>query len=314
VIILRNTLEAEKRRRTVEPLKFRGTSHQKGEFPFTIVPGEGVVIIPLSAMELMQTSSNIRIHSGNDELDTMCGGGFYRDSIVLLTGATGCGKTLLTTEFIDGGVKNGERCLMFAFEESRDQLVRNASAWGVDFEGMERQGLFKVICAYPESSGLEDRLIEMKKAIDEFKPNRMAVDSLTALERVSTPKSFREFVVGLTSFTKQYEIAGLFTATTPNLVGGNSVTESDISTITDSIILMRYVEIMGEMRRGIMVLKMRGSSHDKEIREFTISDQGMHIAAPFRNVTGILAGYPRQLADDEAKRLDGLFREQSAGR
>lgn len=308
VIILRNILDDEKRRRTIEVLKFRGTYHQKGEYPFTVIPGEGIIIMPLSAIELKQRSSNVRVTSGNARLDTMCGGGYFRDSIILVTGATGCGKTLMTTEFIAGGVRQDERCLLFAFEESRDQLFRNAIGWGVDFERMENDGLLQVHCSYPESAGLEDHLVRMKATIDRFQPNRLAVDSLSALERVSSLKGYREFVIGLTSFIKHHEIAGLFTATTPTLIGGNSVTEAHISTITDSIILLRYVEMFGEMRRGITVLKMRGSMHDKEIREFTIDGSGMHVGNPFRNVTGILSGFPHQLPADELARLDALFK------
>lgn len=310
VIILRNALEAEKRRRTVEILKFRGTTHQKGEYPFTIVPGEGIVVIPLSAVELQQKSSNVRITSGNAELDKMCGGGFFRDSIILASGATGNGKTLLVTEFIKGGETHGERCLLFAFEESREQLFRNAIGWGVDFEQMERRGKLKVVCEYPEVMGLEDHLIRMKKIVDDFQPNRIAVDSLSALERVSTLKGFREFIIGLTSFIKHKEIVGLFTSTTPTLMGGTSITEAHISTITDSIILLRYVEMYGEMRRGLTVLKMRGSAHDKDIREFTIDGQGMHIGKPFRNVTGILAGTPHHTGSGEMERIDALFTEE----
>ncbi len=311
VMILRNSLEDEKRRRTVEVLKFRGTHHQRGEFPFTIVPREGIVVIPLSALELKQRSSTMRVPSGNTELDEMCGGGFFRDSIVLITGATGCGKTLVTTEFISGGASRGERCLLFAFEESRDQLFRNATGWGVDFEELERQGLLRVVCTYPEHDGLEDHLLMMKRTVEEFKPNRMAVDSLSALERVGSLKSYREFVVGLTSFIKHREIAGLFTATTPTLLGGTSVTEAHISTITDSIILLRYVEMIGEMRRGITVLKMRGSRHDTNIREFTIDGTGMHIGRAFRNVTGILSGSPRHVNDDEMARLNEMFQREA---
>jgi circadian clock protein KaiC len=309
VIILRNILEAEKRRRTIEILKFRGTTHQKGEYPFTIMPGEGVIVIPLSAIELKQKSSSVRVTSGNEELDAMCGGGFFRDSIILVSGATGTGKTLMVTEFIAGGADNGERCLLFAFEESREQLFRNAEGWGIDYEQMEREGKLKVVCEYPEVMGLEDHLIEMKAIIDEFKPNRVAVDSLSALERVSSIKGFREFVIGLTSFIKHEEVAGLFTATTPTLVGGTSITEAHISTITDSIILLRYVEMYGEMKRGITVLKMRGSMHDKDIREFNIDGQGMHIGKPFRNVTGILAGHPVSVEPGEMERIGELFRE-----
>ncbi len=309
VIILRNSLEEEKRRRTIEILKFRGTSHQKGEFPFTVLPDEGVVIMPLSAMELKQKSSDIRISSGNLELDAMCGGGFFRDSVILVSGATGNGKTLMVAEFINGGVKNGERCLLFAFEESREQLFRNATGWGVDFERMEEEDTLRVVCMYPEVMGMEDHMIRMKKIIDDFKPNRVAVDSLSALERVSTRKGFREFVIGVTSFIKHGEIAGLFTSTTPTLMGGTSITEAHISTITDSIILLRYVEMFGEMRRALTVLKMRGSMHDKGIREFTIDKTGMHIGKPFRNITGILSGHPSSVVPEEMDRIGGLFQE-----
>ncbi len=311
VIILRNVLEEEKRRRTIEILKFRGTPHQKGEFPFTVISDQGIVVIPLSAIELKQTSSNIRVSSGNKKLDKMCGGGFYRDSIILISGATGCGKTLMTTEFIEGGVINEEKCLLFAFEESREQLFRNAMGWGHDFEKLEREGKLKVICEYPEVANLEDHLISIKEDIEEFKPNRVAVDSLSALERVSTLKSFREFVIGLTSFIKHQEIVGLFTATTTSLMGGSSITEAHISTITDSIILLRYVEMFGEMHRGVIVLKMRGSMHDKEIREFTIDGTGMHIGRPFTNVTGIVSGEVHHIMPDEKERMKTLFEEES---
>ena len=309
VVILRNVLNDEKRRRTIEILKYRGTNHQKGEYPFTIIPGQGMVIIPLSAIELEQHSSNIRITSGSDQLDKICGGGFFRDSIILVSGATGTGKTLMVTEFMTGGVQNNERCLVFAFEESREQLFRNATGWGVDFQKMEKEGKLKVVCRYPETTGLENHLINMKQTIKEFKPNRVAVDSLSALERVSNLKGFREFIIGLTSFIKQQEIGGLFTSTTPTLLGGSSITEAHISTITDSIILLRYVEMYGEMRRGITVLKMRGSMHDKDIREFTIDHNGMHIGHPFRNVTGILAGTPMYTTQNEVERLSNLFDE-----
>ena len=303
VIILRNALEDETRRRTIEILKFRGCDHQKGEYPFTIVPQGGVIVIPLSAMQLSMKSSNVRISSGNRDLDEMCGGGFFRDSVTLVSGATGTGKTLTVTQFLQGGATNGEKCLLLAFEESRDQLVRNATGWGFDFEKMERDGLLRVVCDYPDLSGLEDWLVTIQGIITDFAPQRVALDSLSALENVGTLKAFREFVIGLTSFIKHKEITGMFTATTGTLMGGDSITESSISTLTDSIILLRYVEMFGEMKRGLTVLKMRGSGHDKSIREFTIGKGGMQMGRPFRNVTGILGGAPMHVSPGDVERV-----------
>ena len=303
VMILRNVLEAESRRRTIEILKFRGCDHQKGEFPFTIIPHGGVIVIPLSAMQLSMKSSNVRISSGNKDLDEMCGGGFFRDSVTLVSGATGTGKTLTVTQFLQGGAANNEKCLLLAFEESRDQLVRNATGWGFDFEKMERDGMLRVVCDYPDLSGLEDWLVTIQQIITDFKPQRVALDSLSALENVGTLKAFREFVIGLTSFIKHQEITGMFTATTGSLMGGDSITESNISTLTDSIILLRYVEMFGEMKRGLTVLKMRGSAHDKAIREFTIGKGGMQMGRPFRNVTGIIGGAPMHVAPGDVERI-----------
>jgi circadian clock protein KaiC len=303
VVILRHVLDDEARRRTVEILKFRGTDHQKGEVPFTIIPEGGVVVVPLSAIQLRQRSSDVRISSGNRDVDEMCGGGFFRDSVILVSGATGTGKTLTVTQFLKGGAAAGERCLLIALEESREQLFRNATGWGVDFDAMERAGTLRVVCDYPEVTGLEDWLISIQAIVREFKPNRVALDSLSALERVGSVKAFREFVIGVTSFIKQQEITGLFTSTTATLLGGSSITETHISTLTDSIILLRYVEMFGEMKRGITVLKMRGSTHHKGIREFTIDRSGMHLGRPFRNVTGILAGTPVHVSPADLERV-----------
>jgi len=305
VMILRNVLQDESRRRTIEILKFRGCDHQKGEYPFSIVPDGGVIVIPLSAMHLSMKSSNVRISSGNASLDEMCGGGLFRDSVTLVSGATGTGKTLTVTQFMQGGASDGERCLLLAFEESRDQLVRNATGWGFDFDKMERDGLLRIICDYPDVSGLEDWLITIQAAILDFKPHRVALDSLSALEHVGSPKAFREFVIGLTSFIKHQEITGLFTSTTASLMGGDSITETHISTLTDSIILLRYVEMFGEMKRGLTVLKMRGSAHDKSIREFSIDRGGMSMGKAFVNVTGILAGAPVHVSPGDLERVWG---------
>jgi circadian clock protein KaiC len=298
VAIVRNVLEGERRRRTIEILKLRGTTHMKGEYPFTMT-NEGISIFPLGAMRLTQRSSNTRVSSGVTTLDEMCGGGFFKDSIILATGATGTGKTLLVSKFLEEACLRGERAILFAYEESRAQLSRNASSWGIDFEELERQGLLKISCAYPESAGLEDHLQIIKSEISDFKPARIAIDSLSALARGVSNNAFRQFVIGVTGFAKQEEITGFFTNTTDQFMGSHSITDSHISTITDTIIMLQYVEIRGEMSRALNVFKMRGSWHDKGIREYTISDHGPEIKDSFRNFERIISGSPSRVSVDE---------------
>jgi circadian clock protein KaiC len=307
VAIVRNVLEGERRRRTIEILKLRGTTHMKGEYPFTIT-NQGINIFPLGAMRLTQRSSNARVSSGVRTLDEMCGGGFFKDSIILATGATGTGKTLLVSMFLQDACKVGERALLFAYEESRAQLSRNAYSWGIDFEDMEQKGLLKIICAYPESAGLEDHLQIIKSEIAEFKPSRIAIDSLSALARGVSNNAFRQFVIGVTGYAKQEEITGFFTNTTDQFMGSHSITDSHISTITDTILMLQYVEIRGEMSRALNVFKMRGSWHDKGIREYIISAKGPEIKDSFRHFERIITGSPSRISVDEKSELSRIVR------
>ena len=292
VVILRNTLEDGKRRRTIEILKFRGAPHRTGEWLFTIVTREGFIVIPISLLGTKELASNTRVSTGITDLDRMCGGGFFRDSAIIVSGPTGVGKTLMAIHFMAAGVAQGERCVFFSFEESRDQLIRNAGSWGFDLQKMERSDKLQIICEYPEMASLEDHFVRMKQAIEDNQPLRLAVDNLTALERVATPRGLRDFIIGMTAFVKHREITSLFTSTTKTLVGGSSVTESHISTIADTIVVLRYAELAGEVRRALTLLKMRGSVHDARVREFSIDGEGMRVGDAFDRDIGILGWMP----------------------
>jgi circadian clock protein KaiC len=289
----------------MEILKLRGTTHMKGEYPFTMT-NQGINIFPLGAMRLTQRSSNIRVSSGVKTLDEMCGGGFFKDSIILATGATGTGKTLLVSKFIQNACLQGDRAILFAYEESRAQLSRNAYSWGIDFEEMEDKGLLKILCSYPESAGLEDHLQIIKSEIADFKPTRIAIDSLSALARGVSNNAFRQFVIGVTGYAKQEEITGFFTNTTDQFMGSHSITDSHISTITDTILMLQYVEIRGQMSRALNVFKMRGSWHDTSIREYTISEEGPEIKDSFRNYERIISGSPTRIEIDEKSELSRI--------
>lgn len=299
VIILRNVLSNEKRRRTIEILKFRGSNHVKGENPFTLTVNKAVVIVPLSDMTLDHKSSTVRVSSGIPALDKMCGGGFFRDSIILVSGATGAGKTLMVSNFINGQEGKKEKCLLMAFEESKDQMFRNAKGWGQDLAKLEKADQLKVVAIYPEVSSLEEHLIRIQELIEEYKPTRLAIDSISALTRNPTDSGFQEFITALTSYLKHKEITCMFTATTPMLTGGTSVTEGSIATITDTIILLRYVEKPGNMLRCLSVLKMRGTNHDSSIRRFSIKDDGMEIGEPLEIISGILTGNPVVISQNQ---------------
>jgi len=289
VVILRNRMDHIRRRRTLEIMKLRGGSHQSGQHAMSITE-RGISAVSIGSYALDQPSTKQRIPSGNETLDEMCGGGFYQDSVTIISGATGTGKTLTAMQFLAGGGANGEKCLLISYEESRAQLIRNANAWGIDLEAMEKNGQLLIECAFPESISLEQHLDKIRLYLEEFQPDRIVVDSITAMERVTELEYYQEFVLSLTSLIKQRQVAGLYTSTTDHLSNVSSVTEKNISTLSDAIILLRYVESEGQIARSITVLKMRGSFHDKTIRRFEITKEGLQIGEAFLRQSGVLGG------------------------
>lgn len=289
VLLLRNALRGEKRRRTIEVLKLRGGSHHRGEHLFTLQPSSGLTVVPNIAANLDYESSTERVTWGNPELDSMLSGGLLRGSLVLVTGPTGTGKSLLTTQFSAGGAAAGDKTLFQSFEESRSQIMRNASEWGIDFEGMESSGQLKILTDAPEARSLEDHLLRLNAQIEEFGPDRVAIDSWSALQRISTVTSFREYALGIAFQLKMRGLLGLFSATSSGTDSESGLTDLHVSTTMDTIVLLQYVAVGAEIRRGINVLKMRGSNHDKALREFCIDGSGLHIGRPFSGVSGLMA-------------------------
>ena len=286
VVILRNALNGEKRRRTVEILKMRGCSHLKGEHLFTLLDA-GIVIVPVTIASIGYGTSTERLSCGVPAVDQMLHGGLFEKSLWLVAGPTGTGKSFLTAQFVAGGVAAGERSLLHSFEESHDQLLRNAAAWGVDLAGMEASGRLCIVAEAPEAASLEDHLQRMKATIEDFRPDRVAIDSLTALQRIATVKSFREYVLGLAIHIKLRSLLGMMTTSVSDFLGAEGTGELHVSTISDAITLLHYVPVGGEMRRGVQVLKLRGSDHDKSVREFRITGHGMELDEPFDDIAAL---------------------------
>jgi circadian clock protein KaiC len=296
VILLRNVRAEERRRRTVEVLKLRGADHHKGEFPFVIDAQAGIEIVPFSPIEGDDSGSPERISLGNTDLDDMCGGGMYRDALMMITGATGTGKTLIGLQFMVAGIKAGERVLYLSFEESQWQLERNAAAWGMDLEAPKSAGQLQIASRYPARLGLEDLLVDLKHTVESFQPTRLVLDSITAIEHNSPPKAFREFSVGFSGYLKRRGVATMMTTTLPNLLGGDHATDLYLSTIADAILALRYFDLDSQVRRAVLVLKVRGSQHASKMYEYEILETGMSILGPIDGIRGILAGLAQTTA------------------
>jgi circadian clock protein KaiC len=189
--------------------------------------------------------------------------------------------------------------LFLSFEESSSQLIRNVGSWGMDFAAPTQEGRLRIVSRYPERMGLEDLLIEIKREVEEFVPGRVVIDSMTALEHNAPAREFREFGVGLSGYFKRRQVAALVTTTLETLLGGENATGVALSTVADAIVALRYLELDGQLRRGILVVKLRGQAHDRTIQEYEISDAGIRVLGPFHGVEGILAGRAAFLGSDQ---------------
>ena len=292
VILLRNVRDGAFRRRTVEVLKMRGAMHHKGEVAFSTIPGQGLVVLPIAAPNPTTRAAAERASFGCAGLDELTHGGLFRGSSTLLSGPTGTGKSLLAAQFAAEGAAHGERVLLMAYEETHEQVRRNGETVGHDFRAYEEQGLLHIVSLYPEVASLDDHLVEVRDLVERLRPGRLAIDSLSALERLGSAEAHRQFVIGITSFVKTIGLASLMTALSQHLVDGTVLTGSHISGLFDAIVVLRHVETDSDLRRGVLVLKMRGSNHEHQLRELVVADGRIEVGGPFIGRGGILTGRP----------------------
>lgn len=288
VIILRNVLTSDRRRRTIEIYKSRGLRHKSGEFPFTINQN-GIVIVPLSIINMYQKSTRERISTGNTNLDQMTKGGFFRNTVVLINGPSGAGKTLISNTFLADGCSKGERSILFTFEESAEQVISNSASLNINLQKHIDDGLLMISAKYPESKTLEDHYVSITNKIIQFNPSRIVLDSITALEYAFRDQFYREFIMGLTAFIKQRELSVVYNSTSDPLLVRNFSHSAHISSLTDSVIMLKYVENAGEIKRCISIIKMRGSWHDHGVKQFYINDDGYHIGDQYLDTESLIS-------------------------
>jgi circadian clock protein KaiC len=293
-------------------VKYRGTSHGTNEYPF-LIDEHGISVLPVTSLGLSHRVSDERVSSGIPRLDAMLGGaGFFRGSSILVSGTAGSGKTTIAAHFADAACKRGERCLYLAFEESRDQIVRNMRSVGIDLTRHLDSGHLLIEAARPSLHGLEMHLAQIHRLIGTFAPQAIVIDPISNLGYASGRLDISAMLLRLIDFLKSKGI----TAMLVNLaVSGTSVeaTEAGVSSLIDTWLVLRDVEAGGERNRGLYVIKSRGMQHSNQIREFLITSNGIDLLDVYAGPDGVLTGSLR--ASQEARdRAASVAREQEQQR
>ncbi len=282
VLVLRNLVDGERRRRSIEVHKYRRSPHYKGEFPCTMTL-KGLTVFPLDARQAEELNEDTRFPSGVAGLDAMTQGGWLRDSIVLVRGPSGSGKTTLAGMYARAGAQRGERVIYYGFEETKPILMRNFAKVGLSLKELEASGNLRVECRYPEATSPEDLLVELRSGLATFKPSLIVVDSISSIEHSTSERGFRQFIVGLASLLREHNRSALLTQTIGTFVENDSAPPY-LSTVPDAILLMDYTRKRHGLERKMSVLKMRGSEHTSAEHRMTIVPGGLQVE-PFLDET-----------------------------
>jgi circadian clock protein KaiC len=242
-----------------------------------------------------------RVKMGIPGLDEMLCGGLLPQTANLVEGAPGTGKTTLGMQFIYHGiVAHGEPGIVLTFEEFPQQYYKDAASFGWDFRKMEQEGKLRVVMSSPEVSiaDLEQVDGRIERLVQEIGAKRILVDSLSHFERLcEDPAKLRSVVYGFVNALKREGLTAVLTRESMALLGEAEGVDDALAFLVDSYVLLRYVEIESAVHKALLVLKMRGSNHDKGIRQFGITPRGIEVRAPFEGREGIMSGSPRRMMD-----------------
>ena len=304
VILLDHRVTDESSIRRLRIVKYRGSTHGTNEYPF-LIDEDGFSVLPVTSLGLNYSSSRERISSGIPRLDTMLSGkGYFRGSTVLVSGTAGTGKTSMAAQFVEAACKRGERVLFFTFEESPSQLIRNMRSIGINLEPWEKRGLLQFQATRPTHYGLETHLTTSIKMINKLKPSVVILDPINAFVLGDNQTEVKTMLLRLVDFLKMKGITAFFTSLTS---AGDTMENTDvyISSLIDTWLLLRDIEIGGERDRGLYVLKSRGMEHSNQIREFRLTNRGIDLLDVYVGAEGVLTGSARlsQETKDDAEQL-----------
>lgn len=292
VILLDHRVTDQVSTRRMRIVKYRGTTHGTNEYPF-LIDEDGFSVLPITSLGLQHNVSNERVSSGVPRLDAMLGGkGFYRGSTVLVSGTAGTGKSSLAAHFVQAACKRGERCLYFAFEESPGQMIRNMRSIGLNLGDCVKKGLLQIHSSRATYLGLEMHLALIHKMVQQAKPDVVVFDPVGALIQAGTRRDAHAMVVRLIDFLKMRKITAMLLNLTTS---GDALehTEVDVSSIVDTWILLRDMELGGERNRAMYVLKSRGMAHSNQLREFVVTNKGIDLLDVYVGPAGVLTGSSR---------------------
>jgi circadian clock protein KaiC len=312
VIFLNHKVDEQVATRRLRIVKYRGSAHGTNEYPF-LIDESGFSVLPISSIGLDHAASSDRVSSGIPRLDTMLGRqGYYRGSSILVTGTAGTGKSSMAAHFVDAACRRGERCLYFAFEESRNQITRNMRSIGIDLEPWERTGLLDFRNYRPTMYGLEMHLVTMNKAIEGFRPSIVVIDPISNLCATASELEVKSMLSRLIDYLKLKEITAFCTDLT--CVGGSlEHTGIGISSLMDTWLLLQVLEGSGERNRALYILKSRGMEHSNQVREFCLTGCGVQLRDVYLGPGGVLTGAGR-VAQEARERAERLERSQEIER
>jgi circadian clock protein KaiC len=276
VILLDHRVRGQVSTRRLRVVKYRGSGHGTNEYPF-LIDENGITVLPITSLGLDHPASGERVSTGVARLDAMLeGNGFFRGSSILVTGTAGTGKTTLTGHYVDAACRRGETCIFFAFEESRDQIIRNLRSVGIDLAPWIECGRLRFFAARPTIYGLETHLAMMYRQIREIDPANVIIDPISNFMSVGSGEDVLAMLMRLVDYLKGRQITAFFTHL--NSAGQNlESTEFGISSIMDTWLLLRDIESGRRRERGLYILKSRGMDHSRQVRKFLLTNHGIEL-------------------------------------
>ncbi len=312
VIVLDHRVTDQSSIRRLRIVKYRGSTHGTNEYPF-LIDEDGFSVLPVTSIGLNHISSKERISSGIPRLDTMLSGkGYFRGSTVLVSGTAGTGKTSLAAQFVEAACKRGEKVLYFAYEESPSQFMRNMSSIGIHLDHWVKKGLLHFHATRPTFHGLEQHLTTTIKLINKVKPQIVVLDPIDAFVTGTNQTEVKIMLLRLVDFLKMSNITAFF-ASLSTSGDVQELTDMAISSLIDTWLLLRDIEIGGERNRGLYILKSRGMSHSNQIREFLLTDHGIELLDVYIGPEGVLTGSAR-LSQEAKNESDQLMQQQEIER